>query len=377
MKSILYWLLGLSLATLWLFNFSAGIIGGIWLIALGNFWFVIFCIIISFIMPYIYALVMLPSLLLAPLLSKAIEKENRFFTVVLGFIAGGYSNFLLALWATYVFGFVVLSNNFPLTPALLLGYAITMGAIGSMARGEGPDAGSGTTFGVLFVQVCYLIMTISTIVGKPDVGYAWIWLLWFLYTIIITMLIGVSIPKRKGGQIILDQNLQNFIFDKKPVDPLINEEADEIYQDVKEFIKDKRQIAISELQEKFDIGYTRVAMIMDHLEKDGIVASPIGNQPRKVLISWKTNDQELDSQGMMIVEILRSFGLETRIEEINKKRNGIEYCLDVAVGFPLEEVIKRQREIALAVASPTGKVKIEAPIPGRALIGITVPFRKS
>ncbi len=202
MKNILYGLLGLSLATLWIFNFFAGIVGGIWLIALGNIWFVVIAVVITFIMPYVYSLAMLPSLLLVPLLTKAVEKENRFFTVVLGFLLGAYNNFLLAFWATYVFGFIVLSNNLPLIPALLFGYAIAMGPISSMARGEGSDAGSGTTFGVLFVQVCYLLLAVNILLGgSSTTGYAWIWLLLIAYTILITVFLGISFaPKSKKAK---------------------------------------------------------------------------------------------------------------------------------------------------------------------------------
>lgn len=202
MKNILYWLLGLSLATLWIINFFAGIVGGIWLIVLGNIWFVVIAVVITFIMPYAFSLAMLPSLLLAPLITKAVEKENRFFTALLGLLMGGYNNFLLAFWATYVFGFVVLSNDLPLIPALLFGYAITMGPISSMARGEGPDAGTGTTFGVLFVQISYFILAVNILLGgSPDSGYACVWLLLITYTIILTFFLGVSFaPKNKKGK---------------------------------------------------------------------------------------------------------------------------------------------------------------------------------
>lgn len=151
---------------------------------------------------------------------------------------------------------------------------------------------------------------------------------------------------------------------------------DSIYEDVKKFISNKKEISVAELQKKFDIGYSRGARIMDHLEEDGMVDAPIGNQPRKVLIAWQTSNSEINVQAQKIVEVLRSFGLETRVEEVNKGKNAIEFVLDVALGYPLEQIVEREREIALVLASPTGKVKIEAPIPGRSFVGITLPLKK-
>jgi hypothetical protein len=199
MKKLLYWLLGLSLATLWLLNFSAGIIGGIWLITIGSIWFVISALILSFIMPFIYSIAFLPSLIFIPLLTKAMEKGNRFFTVILGLILGGYNNFLLAYWVLYVFNFIVMSNNLPLIPTLLFGYAIAMGPIGYMAQKEGPDAGSGTTFGVLFVQIAYFILSVNLLLGEsPDVGYLSVWILLIIYTVLVGALLGISYAPSKN-----------------------------------------------------------------------------------------------------------------------------------------------------------------------------------
>jgi DNA segregation ATPase FtsK/SpoIIIE-like protein len=70
---------------------------------------------------------------------------------------------------------------------------------------------------------------------------------------------------------------------------------------------------------------------------------------------------------------LDSFGLKTRVAEINKEEDYIEYCLEIVVGLNLDELEKHSRDLALALASPTGKVKMIIPIPGRALVGIQVP----
>ncbi|HUD04590.1 MAG TPA: DNA translocase FtsK [Patescibacteria group bacterium] len=146
------------------------------------------------------------------------------------------------------------------------------------------------------------------------------------------------------------------------------DKRDEIYPEVKEFITVKKEITVSDLQKKFAIGYSRGARIMDHLEEDSLVSGAEGGgKSRKVLNN--------DLQGKKIVECLEAFGIQAGIDEINHKKNGIEYCLNVALGSPMEEIVIRGRDIAAIVESPTGKVKIQAPIPGRSQVGILVPTK--
>jgi len=83
--------------------------------------------------------------------------------------------------------------------------------------------------------------------------------------------------------------------------------------------------------------------------------------------------QDIKYNVEIIERTLNSFGLKTRVAEINKEKDYIEYCLEVVVGFNLDELEKHSRDLALALASPTGKVKMIIPIPGRALVGIQVP----
>lgn len=75
-----------------------------------------------------------------------------------------------------------------------------------------------------------------------------------------------------------------------------------------------------------------------------------------------------------IMQTLDSFGFRTKVCEIHTKDKYVEYCLKVVVGTNLSELEKHDKDLALALASPTGKVKIIAPIPGRSLVGIQVPI---
>lgn len=75
-----------------------------------------------------------------------------------------------------------------------------------------------------------------------------------------------------------------------------------------------------------------------------------------------------------IEQTLDSYGIAVRVVEVNlNKDKTVQFCLEIKSGTMLSDIEKYKREIALAIASPTGKVDIQAPIPGRALVGITVP----
>lgn len=87
----------------------------------------------------------------------------------------------------------------------------------------------------------------------------------------------------------------------------------------------------------------------------------------------KLQEKSIPYNASVIERTFDSFGLRTRVAEINKEKDYIEYCLEVTVGTRLDELEKHSRELALALASPTGKVKMIIPIPGRALVGIQVP----
>ena len=75
----------------------------------------------------------------------------------------------------------------------------------------------------------------------------------------------------------------------------------------------------------------------------------------------------------IIVDTLQSFGVDAVVEEINYGPSVTQYALKASSGTRIARVSSLQHDLALALASPTGSVRIEAPIPGKSLIGIEVP----
>ncbi len=79
-------------------------------------------------------------------------------------------------------------------------------------------------------------------------------------------------------------------------------------------------------------------------------------------------------QNASIIErTLESFGIQARVVEVNMGPAITQYAIEIAHGTKLTKITSLANDIALNLAAPTGTVRIEAPIPGKALVGIEVP----
>ncbi len=148
------------------------------------------------------------------------------------------------------------------------------------------------------------------------------------------------------------------------------------------------KIGTSLLQRKLSIGYAKAEKLMNELAELGIITKVEGakivdvliKDPKEALMRLKKEPSVDDSDilikrhAMAIEKILESFKITARVAELQKEPYYIEYRLEVALGTKLDDIIKREKDIALATASPSGHVKIKAPIPGRSLVGISVPI---
>lgn len=76
-----------------------------------------------------------------------------------------------------------------------------------------------------------------------------------------------------------------------------------------------------------------------------------------------------------IEKTLESFGLQAQVVEVNPGPAVTQYAMKIALGTKVSKVTSLASDLALALAAPTGQVRIEAPIPGRDLVGIEIPNR--
>src|SRR4030067_2908641 len=93
------------------------------------------------------------------------------------------------------------------------------------------------------------------------------------------------------------------------------------------------------------------------------------------LETGKADRGDIKGNAATIEETLESFGIRAKVVEVNLGPAVTQYALEVALGTKLSKITALERDLALALAAPTGTIRIEAPIPGRSLVGIELPNR--
>jgi DNA segregation ATPase FtsK/SpoIIIE, S-DNA-T family len=87
----------------------------------------------------------------------------------------------------------------------------------------------------------------------------------------------------------------------------------------------------------------------------------------------KSDGGDIKKNAQIIEETLGSFGVRARIEEVHKGPTVTQYAVKPAIGTKLTKITSLSNDLALALAARTGQIRIEAPIPGKSLVGIEVP----
>lgn len=105
--------------------------------------------------------------------------------------------------------------------------------------------------------------------------------------------------------------------------------------------------------------------------------SAIWEYPPLSLLSNKGGGQadrgDIRSNAQIIENTLDSFGIQAKVAEVNKGPAITQYALNIARGTKLSKITGLSTDLALALAAPTGQVRIEAPIAGKNLVGVEVP----
>lgn len=121
-----------------------------------------------------------------------------------------------------------------------------------------------------------------------------------------------------------------------------------------------------------------------------MIANPIiANQPGDQQTMWhypplsilpdfsgaKADRGDVKESAGIIERTLESFGIKAKVVEVNYGPAVTQYAIEIAKGTKLSKITSLQNDLALALAAPQGQIRIEAPIPGRNLVGLEVPNR--
>lgn len=95
-----------------------------------------------------------------------------------------------------------------------------------------------------------------------------------------------------------------------------------------------------------------------------ILSSGIGN---------RADRGDVKSNAQIIEDVFDSFGIKATVAEINRGPAVTQYAINIKRGTKLSKITSLQNDLALALAAPTGQIRVEAPIPGKSLVGIEIP----
>lgn len=108
-------------------------------------------------------------------------------------------------------------------------------------------------------------------------------------------------------------------------------------------------------------------------ETQKIFAGDYKNPPLKLLgkSSGTPSTGDIKANANLIQRTLSNFGIAVEMDEISVGPTVTRYAIKPAQGVRLNRIASLQNELALALAAKS--IRIEAPIPGRSLVGIEVP----
>ncbi len=98
---------------------------------------------------------------------------------------------------------------------------------------------------------------------------------------------------------------------------------------------------------------------------------PISLLERNVERAKDGKTVDLREQARVLIETLKSFGVDAKILEVNKGPTVTRFEIQPATGVKVSKITNLADDIALNLAAVS--VRIEAPIPGKAAVGIEIP----
>lgn len=182
---------------------------------------------------------------------------------------------------------------------------------------------------------------------------------------------------------LIGQSVHSETMKEQNIEPVTTEkEEDKIVEAIKEFSREQEEKAkIAEENEKViatvitadENGQERFSDIVSNAEQYTVPPSELLND-----VVHERSDEDINAEiqanAETLVNTLKSFGVETKFLEAARGPSVTRYELQPAMGVKIAKITGLVDDIALNLA--TAGVRIEAPIPNKAAVGIEVPNKK-
>lgn len=254
-----------------------------------------------------------------------------------------------------LFGFLFFKTKFAISrPNVAVGFLIVFGSSVVLFR-------SGYVGQLLFANVSDVISPIGTFL--VFLAGIFIGLVVLFDTSVDEIVKGLLAIKKTSGKLIPTS------FFKKEKNPLLNKQMT-----IKDSGFNKGGPAIVTNTVKKD-----ELLISEKLVSNTLSSGLIWEYPPLDLLSeaegGKADRGDVKETATVIERTLQSFGITAKVVEVNLGPAVTQYALEIALGTKVSKITSLTNDLALNTKAPTGQIRIEAPIPGRNLVGIEIPNR--
>lgn len=95
--------------------------------------------------------------------------------------------------------------------------------------------------------------------------------------------------------------------------------------------------------------------------------------PKPLKQAKRNKDQDVRRYADYIERFYSAYGIQLEVVEVSPEADEVQYACRIALGTYIDSILKYQDELAVVLGAPNYRVRIDAPIPGRDLIGISIP----
>lgn len=152
------------------------------------------------------------------------------------------------------------------------------------------------------------------------------------------------------------------------------EANDEDFVELNNFDDDLENSSIEENNEEEEIVDTIKDDIEHKKDEEFVYTYPDTALLKRVSSKGNFSKDEVVEKGKIIENTMKNFGIDSKVVAINRGPVITSYELKPAPGIKLSRIVSLSDNIAMALAS--SDLRIEAPIPGKTVVGIEVPNKE-
>lgn len=158
----------------------------------------------------------------------------------------------------------------------------------------------------------------------------------------------------------------------------VDDELDEILSEDEEFeeIVEQEDDVVEQDDDDEEFDEEQEIQNVEKEEPKKKVYAPYVKPPIDLLTTkssvMQVNEQEYQSKALILEQTLESFKISAKVVGITRGPAVTRFELQMPVGIPVKRITQHVDDISMMMESRSG-VRIEAPIPGRNLVGVEVP----